>query len=1010
MADIPPILVQIQADVAQLKSGLAQAEASLKNLDGSVEKTNSVFDGFGAKLKGLAATIGVTFAATQVVSFFKQSVAAAVEAEQAQTRLREILLTTGGATKAQVAALNAQAEALSKVGVASKENITTTQSQLATFDLQGKTISKLTPAILDYVTAEKGATASSEDYKQMTNGLAQALNGNFAALTRVGFVLDEDTKKKISNGSESERAAAIVEVLNSTYKDFNKTLADTPEGRMIKLKQEFGDLQQEIGAALLPAFMKFTDFLRNTVFPMLEKLIKFFKENITEIKVFITVLGAGAIAWGVYTAAVKRAEIAQKLLNIAQKANPIGIIITAVALLTAAMVKLFRSNETFRNAVIGMAKAALIAFASIVPMVAKVYEAIAKIVTGPMRLFLGALSKLPGVGKYAKGALDIVNKGLDGISDLGDKASKKAKELASSLDNLAKQGKKAGEETEKAGKKAKDVWAGSKDPKGEMSKEETKRLEKITALRKKEADVLDAWREAQADAEKDAADAAIARDEKIAEAKERFAERKAEIEERYREQIKDADDRFAEAKLEAEDRQRKADETARKKHAQAILDINSGFARKEAELKAAYIDKVAGLERAAEQKRQDIARQGAEKLADIVAKSRERLRDAWQKGTEISISDIFGTAKEKGISIIDVIKDQLKATKDLQKGAGELAGQGYAQTFIEQIVEAGPTAGLAMLEQIRSLSPDQQKELRAMYTELDRLNNEGMDKIATNLSTANNLATVELREMYAATQSDIARMLAEVNSDLAYNLSEALKDYDASVLEAKRIRDESLKEADAALDAALKESKADFDEAMADANKALAKAQEEAKKQMDKALEEAQKSLNKAIEDAMKAFEKAIDAINERMTKKLADLQKKIAEIAAALAKLGSTPSVTLPNTFAVTQPVQTVSPAVYGGGVTVTTSKDIGTTAAKLNKTEEEIINAAAQAAVKAVGGVGNVTINGINLTDPEGTAQALVSVVKYGQTVQVASTTRSGVQMTGLNAARAGIVQVAQ
>jgi uncharacterized protein YrrD len=45
------------------------------------------------KPKGLAATIGVTFAATQVVSFFKQSVAAAVEAEQAQTRLARNPLT-----------------------------------------------------------------------------------------------------------------------------------------------------------------------------------------------------------------------------------------------------------------------------------------------------------------------------------------------------------------------------------------------------------------------------------------------------------------------------------------------------------------------------------------------------------------------------------------------------------------------------------------------------------------------------------------------------------------------------------------------------------------------------------------------------------------------------------------------------------------------------------------------------------------------------------------------------
>ncbi len=793
MADIPPILVQIQADVAQLKSGLAQAEASLKGLDDSVGKTNSVFDGFGAKLKTLAATIGVTFAATQVVSFFKQSVAAAVEAEQAQTRLREILLTTGGATKLQIEALNAQAEALSKVGVASKENITVTQSQLATFDLQGKTISKLTPAILDYVTAEKGATASSDDYKQMTNGLAQALNGQFGALTRVGFVLDEDTKKKIANGSESERAAAIVEVLNSTYKDFNKTLLDTPEGRMIKLKQEFGDLQQEIGAALLPAFMKFTDFLRNTVFPTLSKIIDFVKNNSTEIKVFIGVLAAGATAWGVYTLAVKRAEIAQKLLNLAQRMNPIGLIITAVALLVAGMVKLFRSNETFRNAVITMAKAALNSFAAIIPIVARLFEAIMKISSGPLRLLLLGLSKLPGVGKFAKSGLDAINKGLEGISDFGDKASKKAKELAANLDKLGKEADKAKDKMDKA---KGDVWKGSKDPKGEMSKEEKKRLDQIEKLRKKEYDIAEAWREAEAEAQKDMAEAVAARDERIADAKERHAERVAELNERYQEQMAEADERFAEAKADAEDRQRKADESARKKHAEAILQINTAFRRKETELLNAYNDKRANLEKAAEDKRQDIAKEGAKKLTEIVEKSRERLRSAWQSGTEFSLSDLFTTAKDKGMDIVATLRAQLTKTKDFQKQLGDLAGKGYTQTFIEQIAKAGPEAGMLMLEQIKELSPQQQKELNDMYMQLEDITEGGMDKIAETLSTSTSFATAELANMYDQAQKDIADALAQVNIDLNTNLAEAQKDYESALMEAKRVRDEQIADAD----------------------------------------------------------------------------------------------------------------------------------------------------------------------------------------------------------------------
>jgi hypothetical protein len=154
------------------------------------------------------------------------AVKASLEQQAEQNRLNQLLKVGVGATTQEIALLNDQAKVLEKIGVVSGGNITQTQSQLATFNLQVSTIEALTPAILDYVTAEKGATASTADFKSMTNGLAQALNGNFASLTRVGFVLDENTKKQIANGTEAERADALVKVLNSTYKDFNKNLRE----------------------------------------------------------------------------------------------------------------------------------------------------------------------------------------------------------------------------------------------------------------------------------------------------------------------------------------------------------------------------------------------------------------------------------------------------------------------------------------------------------------------------------------------------------------------------------------------------------------------------------------------------------------------------------------------------------------------------------------------------------------------------------------------------------------
>jgi hypothetical protein len=206
-------------------------------------------------VKRLAVALGAAFSVRAIVNFGKASVRASLQAQAEQDRLNQLLTVGVGATASQVAALNNQAKALEKLGVVTAGNITQTQSQLATFNLQTSTIEKLTPAILDYVTAEKGATASTEQFKQMTNGLAQALNGNFSSLTRVGFVIDENTKKQIKSGNESERAQAIVDVLNSTYKDFNKNLRETPAGQMQVLANAAEDAQTIIGTGLIDSLM-----------------------------------------------------------------------------------------------------------------------------------------------------------------------------------------------------------------------------------------------------------------------------------------------------------------------------------------------------------------------------------------------------------------------------------------------------------------------------------------------------------------------------------------------------------------------------------------------------------------------------------------------------------------------------------------------------------------------------------------------------------------------------------
>jgi len=233
-------------------------------ITGDNRELSSALDDSSSKLASFAKGAGVALGAAAVAftAFAKSGVEAAIEAEAAQARLATILRNTGMASEEQIKALNAQAKALEKVGVASESNITVLQSQLATFDLSADAIQALTPAIADYVVAEKGAAASSSDYQAAANGLAQALQGNFGSLSRVGFVLDDVTKELIANGTESERVAALVDVLGSTYEGFNEKARETAAGGLQALKNQFNSVQQAVGDALLPYLKRLIDWFQ----------------------------------------------------------------------------------------------------------------------------------------------------------------------------------------------------------------------------------------------------------------------------------------------------------------------------------------------------------------------------------------------------------------------------------------------------------------------------------------------------------------------------------------------------------------------------------------------------------------------------------------------------------------------------------------------------------------------------------------------------------------------------
>jgi hypothetical protein len=206
----------------------------------------------------------------------------------------------------------------------------------------------------------------------------------------------------------------------------------------------------------------------------------------------------------------------------------------------------------------------------------------------------------------------------------------------------------------------------------------------------------------------------------------------------------------------------------------------------------------------------DINKDFAKRQEDIITQSMDRLRDAYKGAVEINVASIFNSDVVAGSidGTIEMMRKRLLDARQLVANAAALQAAGFSQTFIEQVVAAGPELGNELATSILNSSPEQKAEMRSLFDSIETEASHGMDSLAETLYEKNGLATEELRNLYAQNQVDLANALADQEALYAEEMTNILAIFDESVLAAKETRDDALADA-----------KKDLTNALADANK-----------------------------------------------------------------------------------------------------------------------------------------------------------------------------------------------
>lgn len=825
--EIPPLNITVNLETSGVQTGVNQATTSIKNISAAAEETAGKFTNLKTVMLGTFASSAIQKGISDFEGFLKDSVKAAEAAQASVAALGTAMNNAKVNTDANREAIMKSTEAMGNLGFKANDTrdaftkmITATGSVTESQRLMG--------VAADY------ARLKHEDLATAASTLTRGTTGAARAFREFGIVLDTHLPK-------NEAISKAFDQLNQKIGGQAAAYAQTYAGKMQIIGVQTEDLKEKIGNLLLPILTKLESWFIGS--------LKWLGDHKAVMEAIAVVVGTVLLAVVVnMTAALYAQAAAWVAANL-----PMLAIIATIGLVVAGFIKLWNASETFRKVVVDALKLVIDAFGYLVGAIGKVIE---------------AATHLPFIGGHFKGIADAVNGAAKEIGGFGDKldglANKKIDiKFPNIKDQLAKAGGTAsGEPLDITGLV----------PGGNVDKGATK----AAAAAKKQADALKKAQDEMTKLQTDYETALKDRQDKMDAAQAAKIDRDTKAQEAYDNKVADLQSRHDDAMKAAQDTFDTATANAHQAYQDKMTQIDADFQQKQEDLLASHNDKIAQLQQQAADAAIQIQQQGDAKRQAIIQQSIDAMTNAWQGATKLDLSTLFTAGGDTAAGLVSSMQDQLNKILKLQQDAGNLAAQGYSQSFIDQVVAKGPDVGDKMAQAVLNATPETAAQIKSLYGQIDSVSQDGLTQLAKTMNDGTTFATQAMAQQYAQVAVDVQASLAKNAASLQDSLAKENDSYQKAL--------------DAATDAHTKAAAAATDtlnKALAAAQTNLTKAQEAANNALTLGLTDAQNTLTAALTASQNTYDTAVKAISTETDKQLTDLITKIQTAIAQIQALG---------------------------------------------------------------------------------------------------------------------------
>ncbi|MBY0122150.1 hypothetical protein [Bacillus sp. S/N-304-OC-R1] len=262
-----------QAEIAfnGIEQEIRQASEAQQQFNEDVRNGQSAADGLVGKIKGLVgAYLGIQ-GIKKGAGIITDWLGSADVINTAETQLAAVM-NNMGAVQAEFESLKAKAAEVEGYTTYGAEVLLSGAGELATYLESGKAIEAMMGTLANYAAGMGGINVDDRQMVEYATQLGKALDGQFDGLRKKGFDVTDAQKAIIEKGTEMERVAVITDIIAQSWDGLAQSIANTPQGQIVQMENNFDGIKQKIGNDLYPAVVQFFSTI-NSNMPTIEALM-----------------------------------------------------------------------------------------------------------------------------------------------------------------------------------------------------------------------------------------------------------------------------------------------------------------------------------------------------------------------------------------------------------------------------------------------------------------------------------------------------------------------------------------------------------------------------------------------------------------------------------------------------------------------------------------------------------------------------------------------------------------